>query len=336
MSTRPVTLDMSTAQPLQGQPVQLDMSTAQALDQNDGGAPLPKVTPSTNPKLAVAMSAKDMPEYVGATGAAGAGLMGAAALGDTPIVGPAIKWAAKKIAPIAVPAMASEAIHAAKNLPVVGPVIQHIPFAEMLPWLGGGKGEKEPPAEDPGAPNPETPPTEVRQAGSLYRGVQQYEDPAAGLGEIPVKRGQLADSVQQPQASAPQRGSLRQMVNDVGDQVGKGLGASPPPNPKEPIYQRGNSSSQMQGGDSDLPQGHTAVQSSALKSYRYIPESNEFHAQYGSGNGTVHVFGDVSPEEAQQFEQAKSKGQAMQQIKNGHPLVAKIINGKRQAVTPTQ
>lgn len=179
---------------------------------------------------------------------------------------------------------------------------------------------------------------DLEKASSLLYGPQVVQDPAAGLGQIPVRSpgqaGSIADSISQ--TSAPQRGSLRQMVNDVGDQVGKSLNASPPPNPKEPIYQRGNLSSQMQGGDSDLPQGHTAVQSSALKSYRYIPESNEFHAQYGSGNGTVHVFGDVSPEEAQQFEQAKSKGQAMQQVKNGHPLVAKIINGRRQAVTPTQ
>src|SRR4051794_19425567 len=41
------------------------------------GAPIQPVTTSTNPKLAAAESAKDMPEYVGATGALAAGAMGA-------------------------------------------------------------------------------------------------------------------------------------------------------------------------------------------------------------------------------------------------------------------
>jgi hypothetical protein len=44
------------------------------------GANVQPITRSTNPKLAAAESAKDMPEYVGATGAAAAGTMGAAIL----------------------------------------------------------------------------------------------------------------------------------------------------------------------------------------------------------------------------------------------------------------
>jgi len=147
--------------------------------------------------------------------------------------------------------------------------------------------------------------------------------------------GQMVDSVAKPQTSAPmQRGSLSQMMNQLQDQVGKGLGASPPPNPTKPIYQRGDLSSAMEGA-SDVPEGHTPVQSSALKSYKYDSSANEFHAKYGSGGDTVHVFGDVTPEEAQAFDQAQSKGQAMQQIKSSHPLVAKIINGKRTTVKPT-
>jgi len=191
----------------------------------------------------------------------------------------------------------------------------------------------------PGAPEPATPPQELTQASALYRGSSSPPDPAAGLGTIPVRgsiAGQMVDSVAKPQTSTPmQRGSLSQMMNQLQDQVGKGLGASPPPNPTKPIYQRGGLSSAMEGA-SDVPQGHTAVQSSALKSYKYDPEANEFHAKYGSGGDTVHVFGDVSPDEAQAFEQAQSKGQAMQQIKSGHPLVAKIINGKRQPVKAAQ
>jgi hypothetical protein len=85
----------------------------------------------------------------------------------------------------------------------------------------------------------------------------------------------------------------------------------------------------------DLPPGHTPVDSSALRSYKYDPEAREMHAQYKGATG-VHVFGDVSPEEAQDFEQNPSKGKAMQTIKNGsHPLVAKISpEGKRTSTKP--
>jgi|SRR5579871_964950 len=53
---------------------------AEAALQANQGADIPKVTTSTNPKLAAAMAAKDMPEYVGATGAGAAALMAGGAL----------------------------------------------------------------------------------------------------------------------------------------------------------------------------------------------------------------------------------------------------------------
>src|SRR5690348_10113825 len=46
------------------------------------GAAIQPVTTSTNPKLAIAASGENMPEYVGATGAIGAGLMGLSAIGS--------------------------------------------------------------------------------------------------------------------------------------------------------------------------------------------------------------------------------------------------------------
>src|ERR1700682_6491714 len=46
--------------------------------QDTKGANIKPVTTSTNPKLAAAEAAKDMPEYVGATGALAAGAMGTA------------------------------------------------------------------------------------------------------------------------------------------------------------------------------------------------------------------------------------------------------------------
>jgi hypothetical protein len=137
----------------------------------------------------------------------------------------------------------------------------------------------------------------------------------------------------EPQTSAKPitRGSLSQMM---GDQLEKGLGASPPLKPNVPL--RGQLSSAMKESAPALPEGHTPVESSAVQSYRYDPDAQEFHARYSSGGDTTHVFGDVSPDEAQAFQQAGSKGKAMQAIKQNHPLVAKIVNGKRISTTPAR
>src|SRR5207237_6444909 len=82
-----------------------------------------------------------------------------------------------------------------------------------------------------------------------------------------------------------------------------------------------------------IPEGHTPIESSALRSYRYDPEAHEFHAQPTTGK-TTYVYGDVGQEDADTFARAESKGQAWQQIRR-NPLVAKIQNGKRVPVTPT-
>lgn len=311
---------------------QMTPDSFMAQQPQDEGAPIPKVTTSTNPKLAAAMSAKDMPEYVGATGALAAGTMGASIA--APAVAPIRGFLAEQMAkhPIMGPTVAGYLINKAREIPGVGHLIP--PGAELIPFLTGhGKAAPEEPV-NPGAPEPVTPPKEVLQASSLYRGAKQVEDPAAGLGQIPVKRGSLAEQMkpQEPAAQPIQRGSLRQMVDEIGNQVGKELKASPPPNPKQPIYQRGSLANAMKG-ESDLPQGHTAHQSSALRSSMYDSGAKEFHARMTSGD-TTYVYGDVSPEEADAFNSADSKGKAYQQIKSGHPLVAKIVNGKRMSVKP--
>lgn len=81
-----------------------------------------------------------------------------------------------------------------------------------------------------------------------------------------------------------------------------------------------------------LPQGFTPVESSAVKGYKYSPETREFETITKSGQHYIH--GDVSPEEAAAFEQAESKGKAWMQVRN-NPLVAKVLNGKRVAVKPS-
>lgn len=81
--------------------------------------------------------------------------------------------------------------------------------------------------------------------------------------------------------------------------------------------------------DTSLPKGFTPVESTALKGYKYSPETREFESITQGGQHYIH--GDVSPEEAQVFEASESKGKAWQQIRN-NPLVAKMVNGNRVAI----
>ena len=152
------------------------------------------------------------------------------------------------------------------------------------------------------------------------------------LGQIP-QRGSIARGMQE-QPSTIKRGSLKQIMDQLQNQVGEGLGASPPPNPKAPIYQRGSIAKGMEEAPpSDIPEGHTPVNSSALRSYKYDPDKQEFEVWPTSGD-TAYRYGDVSPDDAQAFEQAESKGKAFQQIKNTGTLVAKRVNGKWVSVKP--
>lgn len=114
------------------------------------------------------------------------------------------------------------------------------------------------------------------------------------------------------------------------EQLGKALGAKQL-DPKVPLRNQGAARMPAES-EVALPEGHTAVESSALRSYRYDPAAKEFHARATSGN-TVYIYGDVSPEAAAGFESASSKGKAWQAIRQ-NPLVAKIVDGKRMAVKP--
>jgi hypothetical protein len=82
---------------------------------------------------------------------------------------------------------------------------------------------------------------------------------------------------------------------------------------------------------SNLPEGFTPVKSSALQGYKYDPATREFESITTGGQHYIH--GDVSPEDAQAFEAADSKGKAWQQIRQ-NPLVAKVVNGNRVATRP--
>lgn len=199
-----------------------------------------------------------------------------------------------------------------------------------------------------------------------------YQSPT-GTAENPATGGPSRGSISQQMQQPIQRPSLKEMMSNFQSEAEKGLGGKelqPDVPLKQQVPSRGSVkqmmdtptpqkaapglAEQMKGaaGSPIPPKGELGapitsldqagnpiplnpVKSSALAHAGYDPAAREFHAQYKSGDGVQHVFGDVSPDEAQAFEQSASKGAAMQQIKQGHPLVAKIVDGKRVAMKAT-
>lgn len=168
----------------------------------------------------------------------------------------------------------------------------------------------------PGAPMPEAPTPELVKAQSLAKGPQSVVDPAAGLGKIPVSKA--AESSIPVQKITPK---------DIERQLNEALGGQPL-KPNVPLKQQ-VSTTPKPTVDAE---GHTQVESSAVKSFKYDAENQEFHVKPNGGR-TTYVYGEVSPDAAEAFNAAESKGNAWIQIRN-NPLVAKIIDGKRIAVRP--
>lgn len=82
--------------------------------------------------------------------------------------------------------------------------------------------------------------------------------------------------------------------------------------------------------------GHTPVDSTALKSYKYDPQAQEFHVKMNSDPNKTYVFGGIEPEDVAKFEAADSKGKAFHALKNspGVQRTATIINGQRFPFKP--
>src|SRR5258708_6026652 len=168
----------------------------------------------------------------------------------------------------------------------------------------------------------------MQSRGLAEPGAEHPPEPSSGLGNLPFvpKPKKLppgfepnsrsdyhppTGTADNPATSTSPRSSLpfipQPTVADIGNKVESALGGKPLA-PNVPLRQQMTTQP-----PTDLAEGHTPVQSSALKSYKYDPDAREFHAQYQRAN-KVHIFGDVSPEEAQAFEDAPSKGKAMSAI----------------------
>lgn len=195
-------------------------------------------------------------------------------------------------------AVASAAISEARNIPAVGKFIP--PYSEWLPFLIGGKGAE----AKPGTPAP-----------PVKWGPKPEVEPTPSAAPPPIKWGQQPEAepstlpfLRKPSTSNAELG--RKLDQPLRDAVGA------PPAPK-----------------AGIPIGMTPVESSAMKAYRYDPSKQEMHVM--TNDGTTYVHAEVTPDQAQAFQAAPSKGQAWQAIRDNSTLVGKIPpRGNRIDVKP--
>lgn len=118
------------------------------------------------------------PEAIPGMGAAGATGLAAGAGAAAPPTLPFLARMGNAAKPYIVPALASAAISKAKELPVVGPIVQKIPYAEMLPWLFNPQKEQPQEPLQEGAPYPENPYEKAQAAADKRQFVKNSQDAA--------------------------------------------------------------------------------------------------------------------------------------------------------------
>ena len=111
----------------------------------------------------------------------------------------------------------------------------------------------------------------------------------------------------EPAKPAPTLKDLQGAVNDAlgGKPLQKGI----------PLRQQMSAAPQA----AKLPTDFTPVESSALRGYKYDPQAQEFSAI--TKNGQKYTHGEVTPEQAAEFEASDSKGQAWNKIRENNVLV---------------
>lgn len=187
---------------------------------------------TTDPKMGAMMN----PESLSPRAASTAGGIAAASpfiLGGR-YVAPAAVAAAKKH-PILTQMIASEAISQARNIPYVGKFIP--PYSEWLPFFLGGRGKPGTPAPE-GRPTPEPAINTDQVPGRPYQPNPRYQAPPTPE-PLPQQRGPFFLKGEVQPQSEPTLPFLRKKYGpQLEQELGKGLGAAPPPEPNKPIYQR--------------------------------------------------------------------------------------------------
>jgi hypothetical protein len=260
-------------------------------------------------------------------------------------------------------AIAEPAADAITKLPVIDKVVA---AGKMLAKYKAVPGKLsdiwgDPPTY-PGAPLPEAPPAEVLQSQPLATGAQPSPaSPASALGKIPApwrmvnrESPPLPDAFQSPiprppgtvdnpgpgptlptePAAAP---PVDVSKKGVAQAVDNSLGVQPV-KAGVPMRYQFKSAPPAEGSvpADNIPEGHTPVEgSSSVRSFKYDADAQEMHI--APKKGYTYVYGDVSPDQAADFQAAKSKGNGWAAIRDSSsPLVAKITeDGKRIAVKPT-
>lgn len=133
--------------------------------------------------------------------------------------------------------------------------------------------------------------------------------------------GEVPESAINTEVPAPDFLNTKKAVDQIGEQINQGMG-NKPIQPNVPLRQQGK-----------LPQGFTSHESSALSGSKFNPQASELEIATPNGH---YIYGEVTPEVADNFANAESKGKAWGEIKKNHPLVAKVINGKRVSVNPAR
>lgn len=113
--------------------------------------------------------------------------------------------------------------------------------------------------------------------------------------------------------------------SDVEGQLNKALGGKPL-TPNVSLRNQNRISPEITSSPSK------SAASSAIMSYRYNPDKQEMEVMTKAGQQYIH--GDVSPEQAETFENASSKGKAWGELKKNSTYVGKIVNGQRINAKP--
>jgi hypothetical protein len=172
-------------------------------------------------------------------------------------------------------------------------------------------------------------------SGAVRRMPGEIEPEAVGAPDASTLAGRKGVVVAKPSAPTPKGLMLSGEVTKptsappkpIGDLLNEGLGGKAL-KPNVPLRDQLSNSPTKIG----VSPGHTPVESSAIKSYKYDPATKEFETV--TNTGAVYVHGDVSPEQVKAFENADSKGKAWNDIKNNSTYVGKVVNGKRVAARP--
>jgi hypothetical protein len=231
---------------------------------------------------------------------------------------------------------------------------------------------------NPGAPLPEANPEAVQGNALLKPGASPSPEPASALGNppsapqspaqrlpsafqpLPAKPPAVPGTAEAPfkpltelpipavnqaiselGASAP-LSALTERANNIaklGELLNQGLGGKEL-EPNVPLKNQGGGIVPKANGA--IPEGHTAVDSSAVKSYKYDPAAKELDIT--TPGGGRYVYGEISPDQAEAFgkgeyqgkgpKDAPSVGKAWADIRNNGVLVKKAVNGKLQPVKP--